>query len=783
MNTLPPKSDSPHPPRDETTVMSGSPTDRDTPAEHRHASPDSPSRLGPYRLLEQVGSGGMGQVWKAERTEPVHQIVAIKQIRLGLDTRHVLARFDAERQTLARMEHPNIAKVFDAGTGPDGRPFFVMEYVRGLPLHQHCDRYRLALKERLRLFVQVCEGIQHAHQKGIIHRDLKPGNILVEQIDGRATPKIIDFGIAKATEHDLGDETRFTIEGQLVGTPEYMSPEQAALAGQDVDTRSDVYALGVLLYELLTGALPFDPKSLRQAGWAEVQRIICEVDPPRPSTRLDSVDAEPIARSRSTRLRRLAQDVRGDLDWIVLRCLEKDRARRYASVSELAADIGRHLEHRPVEAGPPSAVYRLRKFVRRNRALVTTLGTVSVVLVLAVIGMSILSNWALRERARAEAGRARAEAITDFVTGALISTDPNQGGTHDFTVRAAMDQALQLLDGGALAEQPDVEARLRLTISEILDGNADSELAVAVARQALEISRSLHARDHAAIIAGLNGVGACLFNLGRYADALTSFEEALAMDSRLDPEPSLDRATHYNTIACCLLALGRIEDALVQSNACLDIRKQLMPPDSHRLAASYGNTGAVLLYMERHEEALPYFEEGVRIFERLYQTAHPSLAQAYNNVGCCLRALKRFDEALPTLQSALEMKQNLFPGDHPEVSKTMNNVGICLRDQGNLQAALSMCEAALSIDRRLHSGDHPALSLTLSNLGSCLFQLGRTDEAVALYEEAVAIERRLYPAGHPDLIGDLQNLANALDENGRTEEAARLRQEADGLAD
>jgi WD40 repeat protein/serine/threonine protein kinase len=344
-----------------------------------------PERIGPYRILEQIGEGGMGTVWLAEQIEPIRRRVALKIIKLGMDTNAVIARFEAERQALAMMDHPNVAKVLDAGATEQGRPYFVMEHVQGEPITDYCDRHRLTAKERLMLFIDVCGAVQHAHQKAIIHRDIKPSNILVAIKDGKAIPKVIDFGVAKATEQNLTERTLFTEQGQLIGTPEYMSPEQAEMSALNVDTRTDIYALGVVLYELLVGALPFDSKSLRQAAFNEIQRVIREVEPPRPSTRLSNLgdeDSTTAAAKRRTNRAGLQRQLRGDLDWITLRAMDKDRTRRYANPSDFAEDLRRHINHEPVSAGPPSVSYRAAKFLRRNRGPVTWLFAMFGVIVL-----------------------------------------------------------------------------------------------------------------------------------------------------------------------------------------------------------------------------------------------------------------------------------------------------------------------------------------------------------------------------------------------------------------
>src|SRR3954452_6957674 len=344
-------------------------------------------RVGPYKLMEQIGEGGFGLVFVAEQHQPVRRKVALKVIKPGMDTRGVVARFEAERQALAMMDHPHIAKVLDAGTTESGRPYFVMELVRGVPITKYCDDKQLPIRDRLQLFMQVCQAVQHAHQKGIIHRDIKPNNVLVAEYDDRAIPKVIDFGVAKATAQKLTECTMFTEFGQVLGTMEYMSPEQSKFNQLDIDTRSDIYSLGVMLYELLAGSTPFESKRLKEAAFDEMLRIIREEEPPKPSTRLTSSETLPsIAANRQIEPARLSKDVRGELDWIVMKALEKDRNHRYETASSFASDIERHLQDEPVEAGPPSPTYRLRKFSRRHKAVLFGASAVAAVLFSGLIG-------------------------------------------------------------------------------------------------------------------------------------------------------------------------------------------------------------------------------------------------------------------------------------------------------------------------------------------------------------------------------------------------------------
>jgi serine/threonine protein kinase len=415
--------------------------------------------VGAYKLLQQIGEGGMGVVFMAEQTEPLQRTVALKIIKPGMDTRQVIARFEAERQALAVMDYPNIAKVLDAGTTKNGRPYFVMELVNGVPITKYCDEQQLSLRQRLELFRPVCEAVQHAHQKGIIHRDLKPTNVLVAEYDSRAIPKVIDFGVAKATAQKLTERTMFTEFGQVIGTVEYMSPEQAKFNQLDIDTRSDIYSLGVLLYELLAGSPPFEQKRLREAAFDEVLRIIREEEPPKPSTKLSSSDTLPsIAANRHTEPARLSKDVRGELDWIVMKCLEKERNGRYATASGLANEIERYLHDEPVYAGPPSAAYRVRKFVRRNKTL---LGAVAAITAALVIGLG-LSAWMY---VRAATESARAQAVSDVLQEIFASSNPDLIKGSGSTFRELVDDFSAGL-GDQLAGESDVEAAIRSLIGK-----------------------------------------------------------------------------------------------------------------------------------------------------------------------------------------------------------------------------------------------------------------------------------------------------------------------------
>ena len=543
--------------------------------------------IGPYKLLQQIGQGGMGVVYMAEQSHPVRRQVALKLIKPGMDSRHALARFDAERQALAQMDHPNIAKVLDAGDTDTRRPYFVMELIKGVPLTQYCDEQRLPPRERLELFLCVCRAVQHAHQKGVIHRDIKPSNVVVGLYDGRPVPKIIDFGVTKAAGPKLTEATLFTGFGTVVGTPEYMSPEQAQLDNLDIDTRTDIYSLGVLLYELLTGSTPFTRRDLEKAGLLEMLRVIREQEPIRPSARLSTAEGLPsLASNRGTEPARLTKQVRGDLDWIVMKCLEKDRDRRYETANGLARDLERYLCSEPVTAGPPSATYRFRKFARRNRAAFLTVVLLAMTLVIGAAVSMWQARRAWRAGAEAVAGRELArgnlrrarQAVDDMYTGVAerwLAYQPHMEPVQREFLEKALSfyQLFARQDGGA-----ELEARLEMAlayrrIADIQFRLGASDQAETAFREAITRLRALadessDAQECRAILADtLHRFGILLGDVGPVRDEEKAHREALVLQEKLaaefpaDARYQRDLARGQYHLAASLLLLHRPADA------------------------------------------------------------------------------------------------------------------------------------------------------------------------------------------------------------------------------
>jgi serine/threonine protein kinase len=757
-------------------------------------------RIGRYEILEQIGEGGCGAVYLASQEQPVRRQVALKVIKLGMDTKSVIARFEAERQALALMDHPHIAKVFDAGTTTAGRPYFVMEWVRGIKITDYCDQNHLSTHERLELFVQVCQAIQHAHQKGIIHRDIKPSNILVTLQDGVPVPKVIDFGIAKATHGKLTDQTFFTACEQFIGTPAYMSPEQAEARAMDVDTRSDIYSLGVLLYELLTGQTPFDARELMQAGLDEIRRTIREREPICPSTRLGTLpnpELRTIAENRKIEVPQLIHLVNGDLDWIVMKALEKDRTRRFETANGLAADIRRHLNNEPVMARPPSASYRFQKLVRRHRLVFAAAAAVGLAL---AVGMAI-SVWALiREHdARLEADRqrlqtlmneqkAQAEAaksrqVAQFLEDMLKGVGPSVALGADTTLlKKILDNTAKRVETD-LAQQPDVEAELCYTLGEVYWEVGDLADAEAMHRRALRLRVETRGGQDPLVAQSLRRLAHVLWRRGSLEEAEGMATAGVAMQRQLYGNTNLEVARSLEDLAAILATKNKSAAADGALREAVKTKETLLGDTNLEVADSLDD----LAYWDfsrrmKRAEADDLAQRAIAIRRQvlgptnLLITVSTLKLQAAN-----LDIQGRAGDEEATLYQLLVAERQLYGNEHPSLAQSLNQLASVLKTEGKLAAAEPLRREALSIQRQLLGEENPEVAQTLSNWGNLLAAENKWPDAELSLRDAFTIREKIFGDNNPLTATSLTDWGQLLEMEGRLEDARNLYLEkADG---
>jgi len=730
--------------------------------------------IGPSRPPEKSGEGGRGEVWVAEQQKPIHRRVALKLIKAGMDTKQVIARFESERQALAMMDHPAIAKVFDAGETEDGRPYFVMEYVQGIPITTYCDQNRLTTQERLELFRHVCEGVQHAHQKAIIHRDLKPSNILVAIQDGKAVPKIIDFGVAKATAQSLTERTMYTELGMLIGTPEYMSPEQAEMTAQNVDTRTDVYSLGAILYELLVGALPFDPKELRRAGYDEIRRKIREEDPPKPSTRLSTMgDASTVqAHNRRMESPSLIRQIRGDLDWITMKTLEKDRTRRYGSPSELAADIDRYLHHQPVVACPPSTLYKTKKFVRRHRVGVGVAATLAILVIAFSVTTAIQARRIARERDRANQEAEASRQVSDFLTGLFKVSDPSEARGNSVTAREILDKGADKI-GRELQGQPIVQGKLMNTMGFVYQSLGLYDPAQTLLEKALETRIKTLGPEHPAVAETLSNLGTVVWRKGDLARAKSLQEQALGIrEKRLGPE-SKEVASSLHNLGNLNWSQGNYKEARRLLERSLAIREKVLGPEHEDVATTLNSLGAIAYKEGDFKRAEELWERTLAIREKTLGPDHPYVAQSLNNLAIVHTYTGDPKGAVPLLKRVVQIQEKVLGPKHPDLAAGLMNLGDAISESGDPIGAKPYLSRAVAIQEAAGPGN-PELARFLDKLAFVTLKENDVREAQRLYERSLALRQKALGPKHPEVAESLCGLADCAFQSGRLQEAETL---------
>ena len=748
-----------------------------TPTVSTNASETTERVIGNYHLVRRIGEGGMGEVWLAEQKEPVRRRVALKLIRGGLNTREAMVRFDSERQALALMDHPAIAKVLDAGTTPQGARYFVMEYVAGIPITDYCDRHKLNTRERLELLAHVCEGVQHAHQKAIIHRDLKPSNILVAEVDGKPAPKIIDFGVAKALAQRLTADTLFTRAGALVGTPEYMSPEQASSEGEDIDTRTDVYSLGIIFYELLAGGPPIE---LRKVAFEEFLRRLREEDPPKPSTMIGTQDpatSSEVARKRQTEPRALAKQLRGELDSIALKALEKERARRYASASEFAADIERYLNNRTVLAVPPSPAYRARKFARRYRVVLAT----ACAFVLVLTAAAVIS---IHQSIRANREAAVATAVNEFLQNDLLAqasafaqAGPNTRPDLDLKVRTALDRAAQRIEG-KFAKQPEVEASIRNTVGQAyLDLGLYPEAKIQFER-ALELRRRVLGAEDPLTIETAVRLGITAFNQSNYGEAEVLLSQALEIAGRILGPQNSSTLRAMTNLASVYRRQGKYPQAEALINQAVEIKRRVMGPEHPSTLSSMSVLAEIYDEEGKYVQAETLINQIFEIRRRVSGPEHPDTLISMNNLANVYDAQGKYAQAEALHRENLEIRSRVLGPNHPYTLSSMSNLANVCEEEGKYAEAEALARQAVDLRRQVLGPEHSMTMYSLELLGVVYMDEGKYAQAEELLTQTLQIRRRVLGPEHPETARAVYYLGSLAAHRGDKDKAIALLNQA-----
>jgi serine/threonine protein kinase/tetratricopeptide (TPR) repeat protein len=775
------------------------------------------SRIGPYRLIQRIGEGGMGSVYLAEQERPVRRRVALKIIKPGMDSEQVIGRFEAERQALAMMDHPSIARVLDAGTTESGRPYFVMELVDGIPITEFCDKNQLNPRARLELLVPVCLAIQHAHQKGIIHRDIKPSNILVTRGDGAPVPKVIDFGIAKATNKQLTERTLYTECGAVIGTLEYMSPEQAAMSPLGIDTRSDVYSLGVVLYELLTGSTPLEHARLQDEGYVEILKRIKEEDPPKPSTRLgtSAVQIEEVSALRGLEPADLRRFLKGEIDWIVMKALDKDRNRRYETANGLARDIQRFLADETVEACPPSTSYRLQKLARRYRVALATLSAFAAMLILG----AAISTWqairattaehraerdkqraltaeeaSLHERDRALAAEAKtraeeekarkaaatAQAVLEFFEDNILAAARPEGQAgglgKDVTLRAAVDSAEPKITE-SFQDKPIVEAYVRHSLGATYRYLGEPAKSVAQLERALETRVANLGPEHQDTLDSQYRLASAYKDAGQFDRAIALLEKTLLVRVRnLGEEHPVSLETR-NELALSYRDAGQFKRAIAEFERTLIAEKVLPGPDDPQTLTTQNNLALAYRDDGQLDRAIALFEETLPARAKRIGIDHPDTLLTRQNLAMCFREIGLWDRAISLFEQTVAAQISKLGAEHPQTLLSQNNLGPAYTAVGQYDRAIMLLERTVVSRSSALGPNHPSTFSTQNNLALSYLASGQTDRAIRLFERT--LEGRLARLGpnHPSTLTSKFDLALALHARGDTTRAEALLRE------
>ena len=737
-------------------------------------------QVGAYVLARQLGAGGMGAVYLAQRADGAFdQQVALKLVKRGMDSEQILRRFRSERQILARLQHPNIARLLDGGVTADGQPYFVMEYVDGLPIDRYCDEHQLSVDARLTLFQEVCRAVLYAHANLVVHRDLKPSNILVtEGRDGVPKVKLLDFGIAKVLVEEGEEATALTREGVAVMTPEYASPEQ--VRGETVSTSTDIYSLGVVLYELLTGVRPY---VIAGRSPVDVVQVVCSTEPERPSTAVGRASgessggdssAEVISRARATEVGRLRRRLSGDLDVICLKALKKEAERRYASVEAFMEDLRRHLSGLPVLARPDTVAYRVKKFTARHR--VGVVATVLVVLMIAML-VGFYTVRLARERDRAQVEAEKAEQVAAFLQGIFEVSNPSES-------KGATVTAQELLTTGAarveeeLADQPEVQSQMMHVIGDVYLSLGLYDEAEAIIQKALDRRHRFYGAEHAEVAASQATLARIRLEQGDYAAAESLHTQALAVRRKLLGHEHPEVAESLQELAWLRQLQGDVETAIALNREMLALRRKLFGDEHTLVAVALNNLANALMAHGETDEAEPLFRESLALQEKLHGDDHPEVANTMNNLALMLQERGEHAAAEPLYRRVLAIDLQTLGTEHAYVAISKNNLAQALQGQGAYAEAESLFQESLALRQQLFGEVHPAVAESFNNLGILLVEQGRFDEAEPLMRNALAINREVLGPEHPRTAITINGLAGILHRQGNLPAADAMYREA-----